>query len=353
MKFKRNSRLLCALLAAVVLSACSSGTSSPASSGGNASSSTKLKMALVVPEIADPYWVAAEDGAKAAAAKDNVDLTITGTNTFTPSQYNAALQDEITAGVNGLLIAPGDPAASNSLIKAARKQSIAVATVIVDAQGSDRQFFIGPNALQWGQGQAQRVIAYLKANHASGTVEAAIMSCSPTALSQTLERTGFTDYVNSHNPYSSQFQVKVVAFLNSTSDPITNLAAYQSLATAYPKLKVVVGQCGLDPISAGQVAKHMHTHWIVAGDSWLSQTLGYIQAGYVTWSVNEAPYETLEKAVDLMSKALRKQAPMPSGIQAFTQTVVVKDPAQMKAIHFPAAELVDVATAKKSPDSTG
>src|SRR5579872_2033203 len=194
MRFRKHARMLCVLLAAVVLGACSSGTSNSASSGGNASSSTKLKIALVVPEIADPYWVAAEDGAKAAAAKNNVDLTITGTNTFTPSQYNAALQDEITAGVNGLLLAPGDPVASNGLIKTARKQGIAVATVIVDAQGSQRQFFIGPNALQWGQGQAQRAIAYLKANHASGTVEAAIMSCSPTALSQTLERKGFTDY---------------------------------------------------------------------------------------------------------------------------------------------------------------
>jgi ribose transport system substrate-binding protein len=345
----RKSRLLCLLLALVVVSACSSGSAS----SGSASSSTRLKIALVVPEIADPYWVAAENGAKAAAAKDNVDLAITGTNTFTPSQYNAALQDEITSGVNGLLLAPGDPVASNGLIKTARKQGIAVATVIVDAQGSERQFFIGPNALQWGQGQAQRVIAYLKASHATGTVEAAIMSCSPTALSQTLERTGFTDYVNSHNPYSSQFQVKVVAFLNSTSDPTTNLAAYQNLATAHPKLKVVVGQCGLDAISAGQVSQHMHTHWIVAGDSWLPQTLSYIQDGYVTWSVNEAPYETLEKAVNLMSKALRKQAPMPSGIQAFTQTVAVENPAKMRAINFPAAQLVNVAAARKSPDAVG
>jgi ABC-type sugar transport system substrate-binding protein len=110
-----------------------------------------LKFAFLVPELADAYWVAGEKGAKAEAAKDNIDLQITGTNTFSASGYNNALQSVISSGVDGILIAPGDPVASNGLIKQARSKGIAVATVVVDAPKSERQFFIGPDASLFGQ----------------------------------------------------------------------------------------------------------------------------------------------------------------------------------------------------------
>ena len=45
----------------------------------------RVKIAFLVPELADPYWAAGEKGAKAEAAKDNVNLTVTGTTTFSPS----------------------------------------------------------------------------------------------------------------------------------------------------------------------------------------------------------------------------------------------------------------------------
>jgi ABC-type sugar transport system substrate-binding protein len=339
---------------AFLVAGCGSSSSSSAgtaSRSGGGAHAKRVKIAFLVPELADPYWAAGEKGAKAEAARDNVDLAITGTNTFTPNQYNSALQDEIIGGANGLLIAPGDPKASNVLINQAVQKKIAVATVVVDTTGSNRSFFIGPNATEIGTNQAKRVLAYLKATGAKGVVQAAILSCSPSAVSQELEYKAEKS-VLAANPYSSQFTVKIDTFLNSTSDPTTNLAAYNNLAAAYPGLKVVIGQCGLDPVSAGEVNQHRNLHWIVAGDSFLPQTLKYVQSGDVTWTFNEEPYETLQAAIKLMAGGLRGTTAMPTGIKDIPLNVAVKNVAYMRSIHFP-GPLESASTAKQSPDAVG
>ena len=337
--------LLAAIVAGLTVSV------SALSADASTKASQRVKIAFLVPELADPYWAAGEKGAKAEAGKDNVDLKITGTTTFTPSAYNAALQDELAAGVNGLLIAPGDPKASNSLIDQAVGKKVAVATVVVDVTGSKRNFFIGPNATDIGKNQAERVLAYLHAKGAKGVVETAIMSCSPTALSQMLEHQAETKVFNS-NPYKGQFTIKVDTFLNSTADPTTNLAAYNSLATAYPKLKVVIGQCGLDPISAGQVNQRRKLNWIVAGDSFVPQSLKLVQQGFVTWSMNEEPYETLAAAVQMLANGIRNPSALPSGIKSIPLQVAVNNPTYFNSIHFP-GPVISVAQALKSPDAVG
>jgi ABC-type sugar transport system substrate-binding protein len=143
-----------------------------------------------------------------------------------------------------------------------------------------------------------------------------------------------------------------VTFLNSTSDPTTNLAAYTNLATAYPGLKVVIGQCGLDPVSAGEVNQRRHLNWIVAGHSFLPQTLKLVQQGYVTWTFNEEPYETLATAVQILAAGIRNPAKMPTGIKSIPLQVAVKNVGYMKKIHFP-GPVISIAQAKKSPDAVG
>jgi ABC-type sugar transport system substrate-binding protein len=130
------------------------------------------------------------------------------------------------------------------------------------------------------------------------------------------------------------------------------VAAYNSLATAHPKLRVVIGQCGLDPVSAGQVNERRHLHWIVAGDSFLPQTLKYVRSGAVTWTFNEEPYETLQAAIKLMAAGLRGTAPMPKGVKSIPLEVAVNDVARMKSINFP-GPLISVDEAERSPDAVG
>lgn len=347
-RIKRSVATFAAItLAAVGMSACGKSDTSKAKTDDP---NQRIKIAIVVPEIANPYWAAAIAGAKAAAEKHNVDLAISGTTGYTPSQYNSLIQNSVAAGAKGLLIAPGDPVAGNTVIKKATDAGIKVATVIVDAPESTRSFFMGPDAPALGEGQAKRALDLLNKQGATGTVEAAITSCSPTALSQVQQRKTFTDTIQDANPYSDKFKVKVVTFINAGADPTTNLAAYDNLATAYPKLKVVASMCGIDTISAGSIAKKRNTGWIVAGDSWVPQILDMVESGHITFSVNEMPYETLEEAVAVMAAGIRGTKEFPDGPQEFKQVVTTALPA---SDDLPADGVVDVATARKSPDAVG
>jgi len=316
---------------------------------GSSSSSKRPTVTLLVPDLTAPYWASAVKGAKAAAASDGVDLMVAGTPAFTASQYNAQIQDVIQRGTQGLLIGPEDPTTANGLIAKATKQGITVGTVVVDAPTSPRKFFIGPNAPLLGQGQAQRALSVLHATHAIGTIQAAITSCAPTALSQVQERQAFTQTVEHQNPYAAEFTVKVVTFLNATSDASTSLSLYNNLATAYPQLKLLFPMCSLDAESAGTTAKRRHTGWIVAADGWVPGILQLARQGFVSFVVNEEPYETLAKAVGIMATGIKHKASFPSGAQSFPLDVAVKTPGQWP---MPGAgKVVSITQALTSPDA--
>ena len=238
-----------------------------------------IQLALLVPELANPYWAAGVAGAEDAAAELGVDMLISGTADFTVDEYVTQLQNAIAGGADGVLIAPGDPNAGLAVIEEARAEGVAVATVIVDSPDSERQFFVGPNAVRQGEQQARRVLAELNHRGATGTVEAAITSCSPDAISQVVQREAFERVVTEENEYSDAFTVDVVTFLDATAEPETNLATFENLAQAQPDLQVVFPMCGIDTISAGTVAERLDTGWIISGDAWVPDTLDLIEEG--------------------------------------------------------------------------
>jgi fructose transport system substrate-binding protein len=108
-----------AAIAAVGLAACSSG-------GGTTSSSSKVGVALIVKTTTNPYFVAMEDAAKAAAKKDGVSLTLAaGKKDGDATTQIQAIEDSISRGDKGILITPTDNTV-NAAIDKARKAGIYV-----------------------------------------------------------------------------------------------------------------------------------------------------------------------------------------------------------------------------------
>jgi fructose transport system substrate-binding protein len=98
--------------------ACSSGASG---SGG-------IKVALILKEFTNPYWISMENTAKAEAKKLGVSLQVTAGNTDddTTSQINQ-INQAIAAGDKGIIIALNGDAVNNALIKAKQAGLIVVA----------------------------------------------------------------------------------------------------------------------------------------------------------------------------------------------------------------------------------
>lgn len=123
--FSVRKRLLAiaavASAATLALTGCQA-TSSPsgASSGG------KIGISLIVKTTTNPYFVAMEDAAKAAASKDGVSLTLAaGKKDGDAATQIRAIEDSISRGDKGILITPIDETV-NSAIAKARKAGIYV-----------------------------------------------------------------------------------------------------------------------------------------------------------------------------------------------------------------------------------
>ena len=119
--------------AVLAVSACSNGSSSgggsAASGGSSGSSGGSVKVALILKEFTNPYWISMENSAKAEAAKEGVQLQVFAGNSDddTTSQINQ-IDNAISAGDKGIIIAlNGD--AVNASLEQARKAGLLVVAV--------------------------------------------------------------------------------------------------------------------------------------------------------------------------------------------------------------------------------
>jgi ABC-type sugar transport system substrate-binding protein len=326
-------------IAALALVASVVATAPTASARSERVSQDNIKMTFIIPELANPFYVPSIKGARLAAKKYKVDLQVVGTQQFDAHQQIALLDDALAAGTQAILAVPGNPIALNNVIAKAKAKGVYVGTDILDAPKSKRDFFIGHDTEAEGREQGQRVIQLLHRRGASGVVPAAITTCLPGSTGQEGRRRGFTTAVTRRNPYKTNFQVKIIAYLNATGEPAKSLANHQNLLLAHPDVKVLYPMCAINTLSAGQVVKaNRRRDIIIAGHDWLPQTLDLIQQGWIAWSVGELPYENTQKAVKWLAQGVRGTNPIPHG--TFYSKVAL-------------ATKANVAKVRRSPDAAG
>jgi ribose transport system substrate-binding protein len=332
-------RSILAALAVVALWGIVVAPSSAAGAGPVRASPDKVKITLVIPELANPFYVPGKKGARRAAEKYGVDLRIVGTQQFDAQQQIALLDDALTAGAQAILLVPGDPTSLNNEIAKAKARGVYVATVFLDAPKSKRDFFIGHDTFAEGREQGRRVLQALRQRGTTGVVQAAITTCLPGSTGQERRRAGFTEAVTTRNPFKSRFQVDIVTYLNATGEPAKSYANHQNLLLAHPGLKVIYPMCAINTLSAGEVIKAKNRKdVIIAGHDWLPQTLDLVEQGWIPWSVGEAPYDNCYRAVQWLAQAARGTNPVPHGL-ILTKTIL--------------ATKANVAQIRKSPNASG
>jgi fructose transport system substrate-binding protein len=102
-----------ALIAAAGLTGCSSSSSSGGSGGGD------VGVSLIVKTTTNPFFVAMQDGAKDAAAKDGISLTLAaGKEDGDEDTQIQAIENAISKGDKGILITPNGPSVVDAIQKA-------------------------------------------------------------------------------------------------------------------------------------------------------------------------------------------------------------------------------------------
>lgn len=334
-----RNRVLVAGLALVALAGIVVAATSTAAARPGRASQDKVKIKVIIPELANPFYVPGKNGARRAAEKYSVDLQIVGTQQFDVHQQIALFDNALTAGTQAIVAVPGDPTTLNRAIAKAKAKGVYVGTVFLDAPTSKRDFFVGHDVVGEGREQGRRVLRALNRRGTSGVVQAIITTCAPGSTGQEGRRTGFTQVVTKQNPYKATFQVKIVAYLNATGEPAKSLANHQNLLLAHPDVKVIYPMCAINTLSAGQVVKAKNRKdIIVAGHDWLPQTLDLIEQGWIPWSVGEAPYDNCYKAVQWLAQAVHGTKRVPHGL--FTTKTILATKANLAQI-------------RKSPNAAG
>jgi ribose transport system substrate-binding protein len=294
-----------------------------------AASATKAKisLALVLDDLTNPVELPLRKGAKDAAKKLGFDLKLVGPSPNTAQQQISLLQDLVAQKVNGIVILPVDSTALVPAINAAVDAGIPVATTEIDAPTSKRSFFYfgGTPPLQQGQMQADKVASYFKAKGTTGTVNYVVTSCLPTVTGQQDRRKGFEQEAAKLNK-TNKFQLKQIAFANTTTDPAKNLVNIQNLYTAnHSKMQVAYAMCGPDTQNWGTVLSRNNDHGIlVAGYDWLPKTLDLIGQGWVGWSMGSSLYDEGLHTFTVLYNHVAKGGALPKGFTFGKSTYATK-----------------------------
>jgi fructose transport system substrate-binding protein len=108
-----------ALGTATALAACGSSASTTASSGSGGSGGGKVGVSLILKTLTNPYFVSMEKDAQAAAAKDNVNLTVAAGSKDGDTQAQiSAIDNAIARGDKGILITTNGDAVNTALNQA-------------------------------------------------------------------------------------------------------------------------------------------------------------------------------------------------------------------------------------------
>lgn len=109
---RRTAPLTAALVALTVTAACGSDDSSSDSSG-------TVKVALITKDSINPFFVAMQEGAKAAAKANGVKLTVgAGAQDGDEQGQIQLIENAIAAGDDGILITPNGPGVNSAIEKA-------------------------------------------------------------------------------------------------------------------------------------------------------------------------------------------------------------------------------------------
>jgi fructose transport system substrate-binding protein len=120
--------LMLAAAVSLTLAGCGGSSGSSSSSGGQAVGKTdKVSVTLITKDSTNPFWIAMQQGTKAAAAKEqNVSITIAaGKKDGDEDGQVQAIEQSIARGDQGILITPNGPGV-NPAIKKARDAGLFV-----------------------------------------------------------------------------------------------------------------------------------------------------------------------------------------------------------------------------------
>lgn len=231
------------------------------------------------PAAGNPYWAAFEEGAKAKGEELGVEVNVVSPPSETDVQAQISqIEDLIAQKVDGIALAPTDPAALGPVVDEAKAAGINV--VFVDGAGTNEGVpFIGTNNLEGGKLAGKFMCDNLPAGS-----EVAI-------LQGVLSTTNGADRYNGSKEALEGCGMKIVAAQPADWDRAKALSVTENILAGNPGIKGIFGSndnMALGAVEALKAAAKLKDVMVVGYDA-NPDAANSILAGEMTASVAQAP----------------------------------------------------------------
>ena len=252
----------------------------------------KLKVAFIPGIASDPFFLAMEKGAKAAADKLGIDLFWQGSaSEYSPQSQLPFVEAALADDIDALILVPTDPDGLQPSVARAEAAGIPVITVdtTVSDQGYLTSHITGDNVD--GGRQAARTLA----EQIGGQGKVFIMSGSPGATTNTLREQGFREELAANFP-----KVEIIGREYANSQPANATSAINTVLLNHPDLAgifAIDGTSGSGAVAAVRNSGAVGKVKLVGYDAYKAQVEA-LQEGVFTALVAQQPAREAELAME-------------------------------------------------------
>jgi ribose transport system substrate-binding protein len=267
----------------------------------------------------NPYWAAFEEGAKAEGKTLGVNVIVVAPPSETDVQAQIAqIEDVIAQKVDGIALAPTDPAALGPVVDEAQTAGIKV--VFVDGAGSNKNVpFIGTDNLKGGKLAGEFMCKSLPKG-----AQVAI-------LQGVLTTTNGADRYNGAKTAMEGCGLKVVAAQPADWDRAKGQSVTETILAGNPDIKGIFGSndnMALGAVEALKAAAKLKDVMVVGYDA-NPDAAKSILAGEMTASVAQAPKKMAGLGIQTLVD-MRAGKPVPMSTDPGTVLVTRENAAQYK-----------------------
>jgi ribose transport system substrate-binding protein len=238
---------------------------------------------LITKSNASPYWLAVRSGADAAAKKFGVTVNFEApASGLDLAGQIGMVNNAVTSGVNGIILAAQNPQALIAPVKTALAQHIPVVTVDSGLSGDIADCFLATSNIG-----AAKALAVYTAEHLMGKKgEYAIVDFNHTASTGIARPKGF---MMGMKQYTSIKRMGPIEYSQNSVSKGLNIAT--NMLTQYPHLAVIFGANDRAALGPAEAVQRAHAKVKVVGfDADLGE-IAYIKSKIIQASILQSPYD--------------------------------------------------------------
>jgi ribose transport system substrate-binding protein len=296
--------------------------------GGTTSQGTqttsKIRVGVVVKALNSDYWRLVEAGAKDAANKLGIEVTVLGPDAETKvTEQVSMIEDQITKKVSALVVAPSQPSSAIPVFERAKAQNIPVVLIDTDAQWDGKVSFVGTGNYVGGKQAGEFLVKKLGKGAKVAILRGALGD--PT----------HDERANGAIEVLKTEGLEVVTIQPANSERQMGMTVMENILQANPDIQGVYAtndEMALGALRAIEAAKK---NMIVVGFDGSPDALKSIKEGKLTASVAQNPYNIGYMGVEAAVKAAKREnveKRIDTGTKVVTQENVDEEQARLAKI---------------------